>query len=37
MLRKGFIKGAVTLPAQMWQQVLAKFPPKDKKPPIIDR
>jgi rhodanese-related sulfurtransferase len=33
--RKGFIKGAVTLPASAIASNLANFPPKDKKPPII--
>jgi rhodanese-related sulfurtransferase len=32
---KGFIKGAVTLPAADVEKSLAKFPPKDKKAPII--
>jgi rhodanese-related sulfurtransferase len=32
---KGFIKGAVTLPAAEVAVNIAKFPPKDKKPPII--
>jgi rhodanese-related sulfurtransferase len=32
---KGFIKGAVTLPAGTVEKSLAKFPPKDKKAPII--
>ncbi|HEX9019774.1 MAG TPA: rhodanese-like domain-containing protein, partial [Nitrospirota bacterium] len=33
--RNGFIKGAVTLPAADVAANLAKFPPRDKKPPII--
>jgi len=33
--QKGFIKGAVTLPASDIAANIAKFPPKDKKPPII--
>lgn len=33
--RKGFIKGAVTLPAAELAANMSKFPPKDKKPPII--
>jgi rhodanese-related sulfurtransferase len=33
--QKGFIKGAVTLPAEKVAASIAKFPPKDKKPPII--
>jgi rhodanese-related sulfurtransferase len=33
--KKGFIKGAVTLPAADVAANIAKFPPKDKKPPII--
>ena len=33
--QKGFIKGAVTLPASDMAANIAKFPPKDKKPPII--
>jgi rhodanese-related sulfurtransferase len=33
--KKGFIKGAVTLPASKVQKSLSLFPPKDKKPPII--
>ena len=33
--KKGFIKGAVTLPAGKVEKSLAKFPPKDKKAPII--
>jgi rhodanese-related sulfurtransferase len=33
--QKGFIKGAVTLPAADVSANIAKFPPKDKKPPII--
>jgi rhodanese-related sulfurtransferase len=32
---QGFIKGAVTLPAADVEKALAKFPPKDKKAPII--
>ncbi len=32
---KGFIKGAVTLPAADVAAGTSKFPPKDKKPPII--
>ena len=32
---KGFIKGAVTLPAAEVAANIARFPPKDKKPPII--
>lgn len=32
---QGFIKGAVTLPAAEVAANLAKFPPKEKKPPII--
>jgi len=32
---KGFIKGAVTLPAAAVEKSLAKFPPKDKKAPIM--
>ena len=32
---KGFIKGAVTLPATEVAANIAKFPPKDKKPPVI--
>lgn len=32
---KGFIKGAVTLPVARIEKSLAKFPPKDKKAPII--
>jgi rhodanese-related sulfurtransferase len=32
---KGFIKGAVTLPAADIDKSLAKFPPKDKKAPIM--
>lgn len=32
---KGFIKGAVTLPAADVEKSLAKFPPKDKKAPIM--
>jgi rhodanese-related sulfurtransferase len=31
----GFIKGAVTVPAAGMTANIAKFPPKDKKPPII--
>ncbi len=33
--RKGFIKGAVTMPAAEVEKSLAKFPPADLKPPII--
>ncbi len=33
--RKGFIKGAVTLPAAEVAANVSKFPPKEKKPPII--
>jgi rhodanese-related sulfurtransferase len=33
--KKGFIKGAVTLPAAGIAANIEKFPPKDKKPPII--
>ncbi len=33
--KKGFIKGAVTLPAAKVGKSLAKLPPKDKKAPII--
>ncbi len=33
--RKGFIKGAVTVPAADMAASLSRFPPKDKKPPII--
>jgi len=33
--QKGFIKGAVTLPAADLAANITKFPPKDKKPPII--
>ena len=33
--QKGFIKGAVTLPASDVAANITKFPPKDKKPPII--
>jgi rhodanese-related sulfurtransferase len=33
--QKGFIKGAVTLPAADVAANVTKFPPKDKKPPII--
>jgi len=33
--RKGFIKGAVTMPAASIAANIAAFPPKDKKPPII--
>jgi rhodanese-related sulfurtransferase len=33
--QKGFIKGAVTLPASDIAANISKFPPKDKKPPII--
>jgi rhodanese-related sulfurtransferase len=32
---KGFIKGAVNMPADRVAQGLNQFPPKDKKPPII--
>jgi len=32
---KGFIKGAVTLPAADVEKSLAKFPPKDKRAPIM--
>ncbi|MGC1456157.1 MAG: rhodanese-like domain-containing protein [Nitrospirota bacterium] len=32
---KGFIKGAVTLPVADLEKALAKFPPKDKKAPIM--
>lgn len=32
---KGFIKGAVTMPAADVAKNIAKFPPKDKKPPIM--
>jgi rhodanese-related sulfurtransferase len=32
---KGFIKGAVTLPAAEVAANVSKFPPKDKKPPIV--
>jgi len=32
---KGFIKGAVTLPVAAVEKSLAKFPPKDKKAPIM--
>jgi rhodanese-related sulfurtransferase len=32
---KGFIKGAVTLPAADVAGAVTKFPPKDKKPPIM--
>ncbi len=32
---KGFIKGAVTLPASELAANIAKFPPRDKKPPIV--
>jgi rhodanese-related sulfurtransferase len=32
---KGFIKGAVTIPAAEIEKSLAKFPPKDKKAPIM--
>lgn len=35
LAQKGFIKGAVTLPAADVAASLAKFPSKDKKPPII--
>jgi rhodanese-related sulfurtransferase len=31
----GFIKGAVTIPAANVEKMLAKFPPKDKKAPIM--
>ena len=33
--RNGFIKGAVTVPAADMEKSIAKFPPKDKKPPIM--
>ena len=33
--RKGFIKGAVTMPAAEVAANIAKFPPKEKKPPLI--
>jgi rhodanese-related sulfurtransferase len=33
--RKGFIKGAVNLPASKVAANISKFPPKEKKPPII--
>ncbi len=33
--RKGFIKGAVTIPAADMAASISKFPPKEKKPPII--
>ncbi len=33
--QKGFIKGAVVMPAADVAANIAKFPPKDKKPPII--
>jgi rhodanese-related sulfurtransferase len=33
--QKGFIKGAVTLPPADMEANISKFPPKDKKPPII--
>jgi rhodanese-related sulfurtransferase len=33
--QKGFIKGAVTLPAAEVAANLSRFPPKDKKPPLI--
>ena len=33
--QKGFIKGAVTMPSAELAANIAKFPPKDKKPPII--
>src|SRR3990170_4328858 len=33
--QKGFIKGAVTLPAAEVAANISKFPPKEKKPPII--
>jgi rhodanese-related sulfurtransferase len=33
--QKGFIKGAVTLPSADVAANVSKFPPKDKKPPII--
>jgi rhodanese-related sulfurtransferase len=33
--KKGFIKGAVTLPSADVASNIAKLPPKDKKPPII--
>lgn len=32
---RGFIKGAVTLPAALVATNIARFPPKEKKPPII--
>src|SRR5512147_1244203 len=32
---KGFIKGAVTMPAADVVKNIGKFPPKEKKPPII--
>src|SRR5512143_3302016 len=32
---KGFIKGAVTMPATEIAANITRFPPKDKKPPII--
>jgi len=35
MAEKGFIKGAVTLPAADVAANISKFPPKDQKPPII--
>jgi len=33
--QKGFIKGAVTMPAAEVAANISKFPPKDKKPPIL--
>src|SRR5512147_1020674 len=33
--RKGFIRGAVTLPAAELSANMSKFPPRDMKPPII--
>jgi rhodanese-related sulfurtransferase len=33
--KKGFIKGAVTLPSTDITANISKFPPKDKKPPIV--
>jgi rhodanese-related sulfurtransferase len=33
--KKGFIKGAVSLPAKDVAKSVGKFPPKDKKPPIM--
>jgi rhodanese-related sulfurtransferase len=35
LAEKGFIKGAVTVPAADIAANISKFPPKDKKPPII--